>query len=144
MAQDLALAASVDPVAQGRKADAKILGDLTPDAAAGQRESNGIIPKLFWDRVGRAWRSFWAKILPVFLKQVHLILGQCERDQGLAVRLLAHSSGILPADTNRMLALLGKGMSSITWATSGPPTRRLAGDKSSASIGASPYGPATK
>ena len=44
---DLALAAAVDPVAQGRQADAEILSNRPSAAAAGQGEPNSLILKLF-------------------------------------------------------------------------------------------------
>jgi hypothetical protein len=44
---DLTLATAIEPVAQGRQADAEIGGNLTPAAAAGQGEPHRLISKLF-------------------------------------------------------------------------------------------------
>jgi len=42
---DLMLAPAIEPMAQGRQADAEILADLVSGSAAGLRQSDGLIPE---------------------------------------------------------------------------------------------------
>ena len=44
---NLTLTAAVDPIAQGRQADAEILSNRPSAAAPGQGKPNSLIPKLF-------------------------------------------------------------------------------------------------
>jgi hypothetical protein len=68
---DLALAAAIDPVPQGRQADPTILGNRPSAAAAGQSKPHSLIPKLFRKACVGHGDPPASTVLSSFPKQVH-------------------------------------------------------------------------